>query len=212
MNVACIHCKALHFESEKVTNKGCSFNDCCSHGAVKLEPMPEFPEFLKSLFNGTHEKSNNFFQRIRVYNNSFAFASFKTNEIFNFQNLRRGPYCFKVQGQIYNRINTALNPEINQSPTFGQLFITDPDEAATCRINQNSESKLDPNSKSKLDRELMLTLDNFIRKHNIFAQSYQMMKQEIEEQQKTLSKSNNGGLNSIPEIHYFKTRNGPKTF
>lgn len=165
LNVQCIYCGALHFESEKVSHKGCSFNDCCSHGAVKLEPMPEFSEFLKSLFNGLHEKSNNFFQKIRVYNNSLAFASFQTGEIFkDSKKTRPGPYCFKVQGQIYNRINTALYPAVNENPTYGQLFITDPKEAFNQRVNQNEKVKLDP--------ELLKTLDAFIRENNIFAQSY----------------------------------------
>ena len=40
MNVACVDCGALHFADEKVANKGLSFNDCCSHGAANLQPLP----------------------------------------------------------------------------------------------------------------------------------------------------------------------------
>lgn len=49
MNVECIHCKARHFEGEKV-NRGNSFNDCCNHGKVILEKDKEFPPLLKSFF------------------------------------------------------------------------------------------------------------------------------------------------------------------
>ena len=50
MDVLCSHCNAKHFAAEKVSNKGNSFNDCCSHGTVKLEAIPEFPDNLRSLF------------------------------------------------------------------------------------------------------------------------------------------------------------------
>lgn len=64
MDVICIHCNAKHFAAEKIHNKGNSFHDCCNHGAVYLEILPQFPQFLHSLFDGGHAKSNNFFQHI----------------------------------------------------------------------------------------------------------------------------------------------------
>ena len=48
--VLCVHCRAKHFPAEKVSNKGNSFNDCCSHGKVILETLPEPPLILKQLF------------------------------------------------------------------------------------------------------------------------------------------------------------------
>lgn len=43
MNVLCMHCNAKHFKNEMVSNKGNSFNDCCRHGEVNLDPPPDFP-------------------------------------------------------------------------------------------------------------------------------------------------------------------------
>jgi len=100
MNVCCEHCGAKHFKSEKVANKGNSFNDCCSHGSVQLNPLSQPPDELYKLFIGNHPKSNHFLNRIRGYNNTFSFASFNAN-ILNFGAYRHGPYCFKIQGQIY---------------------------------------------------------------------------------------------------------------
>ena len=74
MNVLCCHCGAAHFSDEKVSNKGLSFNDCCGHGTVILDEPLNFPEPLKSMFKGTHEKSANFFENIRCYNISLSFA------------------------------------------------------------------------------------------------------------------------------------------
>ena len=96
MNELCIHCNAKHFKDEMVSGKGHSFNSCCSHGQVKLDPSPECPPYLCSLLDRSDYRSNAFFEQIRVYNNSFSFASFNAN-LFNFSNSRRAPYCFKIQ-------------------------------------------------------------------------------------------------------------------
>jgi hypothetical protein len=118
MDAFCIHCNAKHFAAEKISNKGNSFHDCCNHGAVFLQSLPEVPQFIRTLFDGSHVKSNNFFQHICSYNSSFSFASFNAN-LINFQDRRPGPYCFKIQGQIYYQINTALYAAQNESPTYG---------------------------------------------------------------------------------------------
>ena len=67
MNELCIHCDASQFPSEKISNVHNLFHDCCSHGKVDLEPLLAIPNELDSLFAGTHEKSNVFFERIRNY-------------------------------------------------------------------------------------------------------------------------------------------------
>ena len=183
MDVFCIHCNAQHFISEKITNRGFSFSDCCSHGAVDLEPTPTFPEELLNIFNGTHAKSNNFFENIRFYNNSLSFASFNAN-LVNFQSRRPAPYCFKIHGQIHYQINTALYPSENEHPEYGQLFFVDPQEAINYRMNLNS----------RLDYETVSLLDKIIRENNVFAQSYEIMKQEIANQ-RLLINSNDNNLN-----------------
>jgi len=40
-----VYCGAKHFKSEKVANKRNSFNDCCNHDSIKLNPLPQ-PPFL----------------------------------------------------------------------------------------------------------------------------------------------------------------------
>ncbi|XP_058789586.1 uncharacterized protein LOC131663282 [Phymastichus coffea] len=113
----CAHCNAKHFASEKVANKGFSFNDCCSHGAVALESTPDFPPQLSTLFD-------------------------------------------------------VLYLCENENPAYGQLFFVDQEEALNVRKTQNPH----------LDQETLSMLDKVIRENNIFAQSYEMMKQEINNQ------------------------------
>ena len=171
MNILCQHCNAKHFKAEKVANKKNSFHDCCSHGEVILEPLPDPPPILKSLFDGTHEQSKHFHERIRCYNNTFAFASFNANLVKFNNNRRPGPFCFKIHGQVYYQVNTSLYPHPNESPSYGQLFIVDQSEASDIRCNKIST----------LNREIVDAIDNVLRNCNLFAQSYRMMHEEIEQ-------------------------------
>ncbi|KYM98545.1 ATP-dependent DNA helicase PIF1 [Cyphomyrmex costatus] len=180
MDVSCIHCNAKHFAAERISNKGDSFHDCCNHGKVYLEPLPEFLHFLRALYEGNHEKSNHFFNYIRSYNSSFSFASFNAN-VINFSERRPGPYCFKIQGQIYYQVNTALYAAENENPTYGQLFIVDSNEAINYRLQQTSN----------LDLEIIHNFEYMMRKYNIFTQSYQMMGEELENQRRKETESNN---------------------
>jgi len=173
MDVFCIYCHAKHFTAEKIFNKGNSFHDCCNHGAIYLESLPQLPQFLRSIFEGNHAKSDNFFQHIRSYNSSFSFASFNAN-LVNFSNRRPGPYCFKIQGQIYYQISTALYAAQNENPTYGQLFIIDSNEAINFRLTENSD----------LDFEIVQNLEHIMRESNVFAKSYQMMGEELENQRR----------------------------
>ncbi|XP_044597185.1 uncharacterized protein LOC123273776 [Cotesia glomerata] len=170
MIVKCRHCTAKHFTAEKVANKYDSFNDCCRHGEVNLGLQQDPPELLKTLFSGTHVKSKNFFDCIRNYNNSFSFASFNAN-LTNLSSQRRGPYCFKIQGKIYYQVNTSLYPSPNESPSYGQLFIVDTNEAAECRSARNINCEVD----------LLKAIDNTLRHHNVFARSYEMMKDVLKD-------------------------------
>lgn len=79
MNVRCEYCHAVHFTGEEVEGKQ-TFYDCCTHGTVSLTLLDKrFPTDLELLFKGECEKSNLFFERIRAYNSSLAFASFNAN-------------------------------------------------------------------------------------------------------------------------------------
>ena len=122
MNIFCKHCNAKHFASEKVFNTGNLFNDCCGHGTVELESIPDFPAELRLLFENHDEKSRTLFERIRNYNSSFSFASFNAY-LVNFSIIGRAPYCFKIEGQVNYQINEALYPSENENPQYGQLLL-----------------------------------------------------------------------------------------
>ncbi|UYV75835.1 hypothetical protein LAZ67_13001512 [Cordylochernes scorpioides] len=75
-------------------------------GKVELEPI-QTSELLESLMTGKHQLSKNFMENIRSVNSALAFASMGANLA---PPPGYGPYCFRINGQIYHR-SVALHPE-----------------------------------------------------------------------------------------------------
>lgn len=90
--------------------------------------MPrEYPSYIQELFNDNHFMAN-----IRAYNQMFSMTSLGAN-IDETVNIGRGPYVFKVSGQIYHHIG-RLCPEVGKDPRFLQLYIYDTDHEVDNRL------------------------------------------------------------------------------
>ena len=105
MPYICSACGALMFKGEQskgsVAQKG-TFSFCCSHGDVKIPPVKEPPSLLKDFLTGGTQRDCNFRKNIRAYNSSLAFASMLlTGEEYNFKS-QKGPYCYRINGQVYH--------------------------------------------------------------------------------------------------------------
>lgn len=131
--------------------------------------------------------SNDFLDKTRSINSLFSLASFNAN-LVQFNNRRPGPFCCKIQGQIYYQVNTALYPANNELPSFGQLFIIDTNEATDVRLKMNST----------LNSEILTAIHNVMQQNNVFVQSYQMMKEELD----LMTAENNG---TEPELQLLFT-------
>ena len=83
----------------------------------------------------------------------------------------RGHIALRFRAKV-NQVNTAFYPAPDELPSFGQLFIVDSNEAVDSLQRRNTA----------LDRDLLRALDCIMRDNNIFAQSYQMMDQELQAQ------------------------------
>jgi len=105
--ISCTWCKALHWEAELGSRKAqageASFDSCCKHGQVRIEPILPLPEPLNTLMGGDNAQSKAFRERLRAWNSIFAFTSIlfnkdsRTNEIGgNFQ-------LFQIHGAMYHR-------------------------------------------------------------------------------------------------------------
>ncbi|GKC73843.1 DNA helicase [Tanacetum coccineum] len=128
---SCEHCKAKFWYGERL--KGYSkdqqphYHKCCSGGKVVLENEREPPEYIKLLFG-----DRNFLDHIRVYNHMFSMTSFGARVDESINN-GRGPYVFKISGQIYHWIST-LCPFVGDPPRFLQLYIYDTENEVANRM------------------------------------------------------------------------------
>ncbi|GJX19647.1 DNA helicase [Tanacetum coccineum] len=115
----CRHCGAMFWESEKVISASrandFAYNKCCYGGRISLRPSLEYPQYIKELYNDTY-----FMNNIRAYNQMFSMTSLGDN-VDNSVNNGKGPYVFRISGQIYHWIgamcpdeegDTGLNKEI----------------------------------------------------------------------------------------------------
>ena len=71
-------------------------------------------------------------EHIRAYNQMFAMTSLGA-EIDHSVNRGRGPYVFKISGQIYHCIG-GMCPEPGKRPKFLQLYIYDTDNEVDNRL------------------------------------------------------------------------------
>ncbi|GJZ17098.1 hypothetical protein Tco_0553221, partial [Tanacetum coccineum] len=91
---------------------------CCNSGRVTLRAPPEYPEYIKRLYADAH-----FMENIRAYNQMFSMTSLGANVDSSINN-SKGPYMFRISGQIYHWIG-SMCPEEGNTPRFLQLYIYD---------------------------------------------------------------------------------------
>nr|CDJ83292.1 uncharacterized protein LOC100903664 [Haemonchus contortus] len=161
MNVVCESCGARHFRSESKGGRR-TFNDCCNHGTITLEHFTHYPEELRQLLTGQDAEAKEFREHIRNYNSAFAFASIGAQLDIP----GRGPYCFRIHGQLYHRIGPAL-PEEGEPPRYGQVYILDTSMAADERAGNPANISCNP--------RLIRSLSTLFHAINVFAQAYRML-------------------------------------
>ncbi|PWA72292.1 hypothetical protein CTI12_AA269790 [Artemisia annua] len=120
------HYMSLHFpllfvhgeEGYHLGLKLLEYHRCCNNGKVRLPRSRDSPAYIKEIFEDRH-----FMENIRAYNQMFAMTSLGA-QVDDSINRGRGPYVFKVSGQIYHYIG-SMCPELNKEPKFLQLYIYD---------------------------------------------------------------------------------------
>ena len=115
---ACEHCNATFWYGERL--KGNShksypkYTKCCGRGQVYLKKEVDLPDLFKHLFKNKH-----FLDNIRAYNQMFSMTSFGA-DIDDSINNGRGPYVFRISGQIHHWIGTLL-PTNPKEPKFSSF-------------------------------------------------------------------------------------------
>ena len=165
MEYVCGECGALMFKDEvhKYIHQGSNqlcFSMCCLYGCVKVPPVSEPPNLLKTLLLRNSSTSHHFVQNIRAYNSAFALASMTlTGSEYEFQG--KGPYFFRINGQIYHKISQLL-PEPGQAHKFSQIYLYDAATKVNARLNLFSN----------LQRKIMQELQDMISSVNPYAALY----------------------------------------
>lgn len=188
LNQICEYCGSKNFAEERPADK--KFTSCCRKGKVKISPprdhsgaILEFPMFLKSLMSDPlNPEYKNFRENIRQYNSSLSFASMggKVVDVAG-----RGPYVFKVHGQVnvftflyvssFFKVNFKVyhntchaQPATGQTRQYAQLYVIDSSEA--------TEDRAQHPANKNCSRDLLDKLDRFFRAKNRLAQTYKMMR------------------------------------
>ncbi|GJY39723.1 DNA helicase [Tanacetum coccineum] len=109
----CRHCGCLFWYNERLKGaqytRQAEYHLCCGGGKIYMQPSPDPPDFIKQLLTNNH-----FMEHIRAYNQMFAMTSFGA-KVDDSVNKGRGPYVFKISGQIYHWIG-SLCPEEGDHP------------------------------------------------------------------------------------------------
>ncbi|KIH61239.1 hypothetical protein ANCDUO_08493 [Ancylostoma duodenale] len=191
LNHRCSNCGALHFAFEVKQQHPDTFSDCCDRGRFNLNLFEDFPEELKELFlreravtPEERHRQRNFAENIRNFNSALAMASMGA-QVDTLPG--RGPYCYRIHGQIYHRLG-ALHPNQGEQRQFGQIYILDTEMAAQQRLGHLRNSTCDPN--------LMLFLSEWFSQHNAYAQSFKMMS-EVEQLELEAAERENRSPTSI---------------
>jgi hypothetical protein len=166
LDITCNFCQAKHFRAEQPSDK--LFTQCCQKGKVVLTPIRIAP-LIQNLMTRNHEHSKNFHDNIRSINSALAFASMGANIV---PPPGYGPYCFRINGQIYHRAG-ALHPSNGDQRKFAQLYILDPEEAGNQRMQIQENMKC--------NAELMKELSTFMANDNPFAHACKML-HEVEQE------------------------------
>ncbi|UYV73842.1 hypothetical protein LAZ67_11001095 [Cordylochernes scorpioides] len=98
-----------------------------------------------------------------------------------------GPYCFRIQGQIYHRTGT-LHPEDGEGRKFAQLYILDTEVA--------TEERLKLKENQGCNKDLMNAVATLLHQINPFTEAYRMLG-DVEKEEERKAKENNTELPSI---------------
>jgi hypothetical protein len=113
MNILCPFCHALHWDDERLAHSTVispKFGMCCYQGTISLPPLQPPPKELADLLTQQNSVARKFRKLIRNYNNALAMTSVG-RKLDNTVNDGRGPYTFKLHGELFHRAGSLLPPE-----------------------------------------------------------------------------------------------------
>ncbi|GJZ46053.1 DNA helicase [Tanacetum coccineum] len=160
----CRHCGAMFWECERhtksVSRREPEYSKCCHGGRVSLCAVPEYPQYIKELYKNRH-----FIENIRAYNQMFSMTSLGVN-VDTSINDGKGPYVFRVSGQIYHWIG-SMCPDNDATPRFLQLYIYDTENEV-----KNRMAHFGGECEGGLKKEIVEGLIEFLDNNNALVQLF----------------------------------------
>ena len=145
MDVTCPHCKALHWDDERLAASSRIrplFGTCCDSGKVTIPLLPDPPPLFRRLFSDQTAQAKEFRENIRQYNAAFAFVSLGVNVDSSLNNAAApAPYVFRIHSELGHRAGSLL-PEAGVVPSYAQTYIYDPRAARATRVMRNNDLSL----------------------------------------------------------------------
>ncbi|PWA82762.1 helitron helicase-like domain-containing protein [Artemisia annua] len=170
-NCICSKCHALFWYEERLTTStrrsGPLYHRCCMGGKVRLFLPRDYPAYVQQLFSDPH-----FLTNIRAYNQMFSMTSLGAT-IDESVNIGRGPYVFKVSGQIYHRIGHFC-PLSGESPRFLQLYIYETDKEVANRL-----ANFDNSGVNVLKPDIVQGLIGLLDRHNALVQLFRTARDKL---------------------------------
>jgi len=127
---------------------------CYLQEQIQLPPFQPLTRILHNYLTGDDYSSREFHNNIRQYNAAFAMTSVGV-KIDNSVTRQLGPYCFKIQGELYYLTSAPFLPHSDQTPMYAQIYILDTAEQLNVRRANNNN--LDP---VVMDNLQTMLLDN----------------------------------------------------
>ena len=142
---------------------------------MRPHPPDHQTSLFKDLLTGeglTTRQNKEFKENIRRLNSHMSFASLCTTKLATVPG--RGPYCYKVEGQMIRRLSTAEARQ-GQIPQFSQVYFHDPAEADAALRRHPGVADFTP-----WLTDQMMRMYNHVRMNNPYALSYKMLKDVVD--------------------------------
>ena len=160
-------CMAAEFTGRHVGGGPKGYSICCGKGKVQLPLLRETPPELRELVDPAGIWSVMYFNKIRIYNNIFAFCSFWGN-VDHSVNYGKGPCVFRVSGRTYHNIGSLIPPN-GLTPKFSQLYMYDGQEVVSQRVSF-------PGNRGEVDRDIVSMLQGMLERDNVLAGIFKKMR------------------------------------
>ncbi|PWA59485.1 hypothetical protein CTI12_AA391250 [Artemisia annua] len=172
-NCVCSHCHAKFWYEERLAastrRSGPLYHHCCRGGKVQLFAPFDYPEYIQQLFLDEH-----FLRHIRAYNQMFGMTSLGAT-VDDTVNNGRGPYVFKVSGQIYHSIGRFC-PDEGVMPRFLQLYINDTNNEVRNRLENFTT-----NGQTPLRQDIVEGLIELLDQHNALVQLFRTARDKLQD-------------------------------